>query len=118
MGHNGEVTDDFPPTTFRTVWTEEEEHPPRPVNQITVQVGIPVAGAGNDGLVYLRLGHTDPPVLMGTDEERKQQIQALGGVLPVMSYGRFVMSRARAREILKVISDFLDQTEGGSSHAE
>lgn len=84
---------------------------PVPVNQVLVQVGIPVDEQGSDGLIYLVLGHSQPPVLTGESHEENLRVaQEMGFKISVETEGVFVMSRSRAEQLVRIMSEFLKRT--------
>lgn len=103
--------------SFRAQWPLSAGSP-RPLNQYVFQVGLPTTGAESDGLVYVRLGHVSPPLLIGDKEVDTRTIEQYGGVLQVEDYGTFVMTQARAKELHELLSGFLSRKELGSGIAE
>jgi len=68
-------------------------------NQILFQV------VGHDEYV-LTLGHAVPPPILGTPQERAEQVQRVSFV-PVKTLGRFSFTRARVEELVGVLQTIL-----------
>ena len=56
----------------------------------------------NSGEFYLTVGHVTPPIILGTDEEQREQAERLVFV-PVRTVGRFSLSRLRVEQLMTVL---------------
>ncbi|WP_164384008.1 hypothetical protein [Streptomyces sp. OM5714] len=93
--------------TLRAVW-EEAGGAAQPCNQFAATLGLPTQ-QGVPEAVYLTLGNAEPPFLVGTEAEISQQLQEMGGQLPVRSLGRFVLTRGRVDELIKILQTAAQQ---------
>ncbi|MGW2233122.1 hypothetical protein [Streptomyces sp. NPDC001759] len=102
-------------TILRVVW-QDPEGAAQPCNQFAVTLGLPTQ-AGVPEAVYLTLGNVEPPLLVGTVEEVREQLERAGGQLSVKPLGRFVLTRGRIDELIRVLqtaAQQFDQAQGGS----
>lgn len=89
-------------------WSEAAEVDAQVATQFLVQIGMPANGRP-DG-VHLVVGNANPPVVVGDDEEaRQEQWARYGGRLPVKIYGRYFLSRARVEELRNVLNDLAEK---------
>lgn len=103
-------------TTLRVVW-EEPEGAAQPCNQFAVTLGLPTQ-AGVPEAVYLTVGSVEPPLLFGTEEDMRQQLESTEGKLMVKPLGRYVLTRGRIDELIKVLqsaAQTFDQAQGAWS---
>lgn len=84
------------------VWIGIDEAPISLLNQFLVQK--------QDEEYIITLGSVAPPVLLGSEEERREQISRVRFV-PVRVLGRFGMTDQRMHEFLKVLGDFVAQKD-------
>jgi hypothetical protein len=99
--HHQVVTSPMKPQKFTSIWPEIGDLPVLAANQFLVQGGI----SGNSGVpddMVLTVGHTAPPVLLGTPEEQQAQLAALGAVTtrPLV---RVSISRNRLGELIGLL---------------
>jgi cytochrome oxidase assembly protein ShyY1 len=99
--------------------TEEEE-----IRLPIVYIGtedVPVALANQFVIQHqqnefiLTVGQIAPPILLGTDEERREQAKNVAYV-PVKVVGRFTFTRQRLAELINVLQTHLrkyDEEQGG-----
>jgi hypothetical protein len=72
-------------------------------------------GQWNQQEVVLTFGQLTPPVLLGTPEQRAQQVERLG-YIPVKTVARFGLTRERLEELIGVLQTTarnFDAREGG-----
>ena len=100
-------------------WSGAADVDAKVATQFLIQIGMP-AGGRPDGL-HLIVGHANPPLIVGGDDEsRQEQAARYDGKLPVTVYGRYVLSRARLEELRNALDelaeryDALDEAAGGS----
>lgn len=107
--------DAIPEGSARLQWDLEPTDVIPAVNQFILQRGLPVGDSLAEPAVYIAFGHTVPPTVLGTPEDRLAQAKAIAatGVWPVKSYGRFFMTRARAVEFRDLLTNFLDTWDEG-----
>ncbi|MDR6117290.1 hypothetical protein QE370_000474 [Aeromicrobium sp. SORGH_AS981] len=79
-----------------------------PINQVAVSLAPPAGGGVPDGIL-IYLGHALPPILLGTEDEVRAQLTALGGELKVQGRGLFLFSRDRAAELVAILQGSIDQ---------
>lgn len=77
-------------------WTDLDALPVLLVNQVVGQV--------LRGEITLTLGHVSPPALVGTDEQKRAQMDAID-VLPIRPVGRFTMTIGSLREIKHTLEE-------------
>ena len=90
----------------RLLWIGLDEQPVFAANQILAQV--------EQDEIYLTFGSYTPPALLGTAEEKRDQIEHLGYV-PVRPISRLAITRRRLDEVLTVLTelkDLYDQQHG------
>ena len=93
---------------FKVSWRGVADVPVRFVNQFLVSTGLSAKSGTPDG-VYLVLGHTSPPLLLGTPDEIKAQATAYEGRLEVTVYGHYLISRARLEELIEILTTALEK---------
>lgn len=96
------------------VWPDVEELPVYRANQFIAQVGT-----GPDGPedLFLTIGLATPPVILGTEEEQRVAVAAIGAV-SVKGLARISMSRARAAELAMLLENVVRQwPHGGGGQA-
>jgi len=93
------------PVTIPVVWPDVDEKPVFAANAFVVGFGQP-GEMGADWLV-LTLGHVAPPVVLGTQEQQNEAMQAIGSV-KVNTLARVALSRSRARQLAKLLADNVD----------
>jgi hypothetical protein len=81
------------------VWVGIDEIPVLTANQSVVQIA-----AQNEFIVAF--GHFAPPVLLGTDEQKRQQLE-MTTFVPVRPVGRVGMTRQRVEELRDLLSRML-----------
>jgi hypothetical protein len=79
-----------------------------PVNQFITSVGLPAAVTGEPDGIQLVLGYLSPPLLLGNQEEVLRKVRELGEI-KVEARGRFVLTRSRTEELIKVLQTALTQ---------
>ncbi|HEY8776550.1 MAG TPA: hypothetical protein VIM33_08755 [Gaiellaceae bacterium] len=82
------------------VWVGAEEVPVKAANQFIGQV------VAADEIV-LTFGHFVPPALLGTVEQRMEQVKQLT-FIPIQAIARLAMTRARLEEFRGVIDQTLE----------
>ncbi|MFG3051863.1 hypothetical protein ACGFZP_13060 [Kitasatospora sp. NPDC048239] len=98
---------------FRLVW-EDPAGPAQPTNQFAVALGVPNA-SGRPDSIYLTMGILEPPLLFGSDEEIVERLAESGHKLPVKPLGRFVLTRDRIQELIKILesaAEIYDEAQG------
>jgi hypothetical protein len=93
---------------LRASWRGIDDVPVRFVNQFLVSTGLSSADGTPDG-VYLALGHTAPPILLGTRDEMRAQLASHEGRLDVTVHGRYVVPRARLEELIEILRTALEK---------
>jgi len=88
---------------LRVDWSQADHVPTQLASQFLVQVAIPV-GQSPDGVV-IAVGHLDPAVLIGSDEDRRQQAERYEGRLPVQVHGRYYLTRSRLEELRNALNE-------------
>jgi hypothetical protein len=63
----------------------------------------------HDGFV-LTVGQVTPPIILGSDEQQRDQLEALTFV-PVRPLARFALTEQRVRELIKLLTDNLAMYE-------
>ena len=102
--------------TLRAVW-QEPEGAAQPCNQFAVTLGLPTQ-AGVPEAVYLTMGNLEPPLLVGTDAEIIRKLESMGGQLHVRPLGRFVLTRGRINELIKILQDVAKQFDAAQTQAQ
>lgn len=59
----------------------------------------------DDGFV-LTFGQVAPPIILGSEEQQREQLEALAFV-PVRPLARFALTEQRVRELIKLLTDNL-----------
>ncbi|MGW4780356.1 hypothetical protein [Streptomyces filamentosus] len=101
-------------TTMRVVW-QEPEGAAQPCNHFAATLGLPTA-AGVPEAIYLTIGNVEPPLLVGTEADISERLQSTGGKLTVTPVGRYVLTRGRIDELIKILqtaAQVFDQAQGG-----
>ncbi len=83
------------------VWVGLEEVPVRATNQLLAQVG------GKDELLLV-FGHVSPPVVLGTPEQQKAQLERIQFV-PVNPIARVSMTRERLGQWVNVLQEQIEK---------
>lgn len=86
---------------LRLSWPTTAADNPDLVNQFVVYTPD-----DDPGTTYILCGHAVPPVVLNPDDVRDVLTQ-LDGRLPVHPRGAFVMTRAKAEELHRVLGDHL-----------
>jgi len=89
---------------FRANWDVNPYQPPSIVNQILVTEG-PGSRYGNDGMIYLLLGHVLPPLGEADAEAIENGID-----LTVTTLGNYAFSLERAQELVDVLQHVIANT--------
>lgn len=96
------MADDSQPIQIPLSWVGVEESVASAANQFLVQF---------DGdLHYLTLGQVTPPVLLGTEEEKKRQVDKLT-MVPVRALGCYALSRKGIEELIGVLRTGLERAD-------
>lgn len=91
------------------VWTVPDDQRFEFANQFAVQVD-------NDGMFFLSMGQTAPPLLLGTPEEKFEQARHLAFV-PIKSVGRFSITPANIERLMGILQELKDNYDKGlTSH--
>lgn len=77
------------------VWVAAEEEPIQLANQFLVQF--------DKDTLFLSVGQTAPPAILGTPEEQFEQLKALSFVA-VKTIGRFSLTRRNVAELIDVLT--------------
>jgi hypothetical protein len=85
------------------VWVGLEQQPVLTANQFLTQL------VASDEIV-LSIGSVTPPVVLGTREQQAEQLRNVA-FLQVRPIGRFGLTRARVREVIKVLEATLEQAD-------
>lgn len=87
-------------------WAGAGSVPVLVANQFVGQLGAVTSGDRPipDG-VYLIVGHGAPPVVVGSPDSVRRQVEALGNRLPVTVHARFFLTRERLGELIQVLSE-------------
>jgi hypothetical protein len=87
-------------------WVDIDQVPMLASNQLLAQV--------NEGEVTIAFGQLTPPAVVGTPEERQEQIEAIrsgGAVVPVRTVARIFMTPFRLRQVIDVLTETLERHE-------
>lgn len=109
--HRGVTDSDRMPVSL--IWPEVEEEPVFRANQFLGQISTTSAGTPEDFL--LTIGYVAPPVLLGTPDEQRATMGALGAV-SVRTLCRVSMSRERLGELIQMlqgVAQQFDRATGG-----
>jgi hypothetical protein len=82
-------------------WSDVVTVPVHHVNQALAQIGGPAQDGVPDG-IYLALGSTEPPLVVGSEEERLRALEKLQA-LKVSVHGRFHVSRSQLNDLIQVL---------------
>lgn len=85
------------------VWVGLDEVPIMLANQFVIQ--------GGDSELLLTIGQLAPPMLLGSDDERRQQAEAISYV-PIRPLCRVSLTAERLAELIDVLSQHRDLAEG------
>jgi hypothetical protein len=94
------------PIELRARWGDAGDVPLLSVNQVLGQV--------NEGEVFLTFGCVTPPVVLGSDEERRAAFEAIrdsGAVVEVRPVVRLFMTAQRLRQVVDVLTKTIEQHE-------
>lgn len=86
--------------TVPLVWVDADDATVSFCNQVLFQQ------AGPDEYV-LTLGHVVPPPILGTDEQRREQVRRVSFV-PVKTLGRFSLTQQRVEELIGVLQTVVE----------
>lgn len=81
--------------------------PVQHVNQALAQIGVPSTDGAPDG-IYITLGSSEPPLIVGDEDERKQALEALG-TIKITVHGRFHISRGQLDDLIRVLHTIAEQ---------
>jgi hypothetical protein len=112
--HRGVTDSDDEAVQVSIIWPEVDEVPVLKANQFLGQISQGPAGQPEDFVVTI--GYFPPPVLLGTPEEQRATMRALGAI-SVKTLSRVSLSRDRLGELIKVlqtIAEQYDNATGGS----
>lgn len=103
-------------------WSAASEVPVLPVNQFAAVLAPPTKNGPPDG-VFIILGNTVPPIIVGDTPELKQRSieAAVEAGLHVEVYGRYHLSRNRLNDLiegLQAIADAYDASAKSGSGTE
>ena len=79
---------------LRVLWRGLDDTPVVLANQFVAQ--------HEQDEIFLTIGQLQPPVLLGTDEERLEQARTLS-FLPVNTVARLTLTRARLGELIEIL---------------
>jgi len=85
------------------IWVGLDEVPIMFANQFVIQ--------GGGGELLLTIGQLAPPMLLGTEDERRQQAEAISYV-PIKPLCRISLTADRLGELIDVLSQHRDLSEG------
>jgi hypothetical protein len=83
------------------VWIGADDVPVQAANQIVAQIAGP-----NE--IILTFGHVTPPIVLGDDEQRREQLKRTPFV-PIRPLVRMSLTRARLAEFVSVLQNHLNQ---------
>jgi hypothetical protein len=107
-----------PQVAVRLDWSDAAAVEPRHIDQLIVQLGLPIVDGTPDG-IYVSVGTVPPPAVVVTDEESlRRATETLQGGLKVHVHGRFHMSRGLLGAIIKALQTSADQYDAVVSAAE
>ena len=101
--------------SFSIDWSGVDAVQPHLVNQILTQIGMP-AGGTPEG-IYVTLGSITPPIIFGNEDLQREQEAAYGGRLKVSPVCRFMLSRARAEEMIDLLRNAITQYDEATEKA-
>jgi hypothetical protein len=110
-----EPTGEPPAVQFSLIWPGVDELEVRAINQHLVQIGQDAGGFPEELIVTL--GHLTPPVLLGTPDEQRATLSALG-VVAVHPVVRVSLTRARALELIGSLTMAMRQWDAAQSNAQ
>ena len=93
--------------TIEADWSAAQTTPVQLANQFVGQLGAETASLDHpvpDG-VYLIVGQASPPVLVGSEAMQREQVERLGGRLPIAVHGRYFITRARLDDLIRVLTE-------------
>lgn len=93
--------------TLRAKWGDLDGVPVEPANQFIAAVGLPSESREPDGITLV-FGYLGPPLLLGTQEEILRKAEELTE-LPVEIKGRYLLTRGRLEELIKVLQSAAKQ---------
>ena len=88
-------------------WSAIADVPVQHVNQALAQIGLPSGDGAPDG-IYISLGSSEPPLILGSEDERKQALEALG-TIKITVHGRFHISRGQLDDLIRVLHTIAEQ---------
>ena len=66
------------------------------------------SASSNEDSSFLTIGQLSPPIILGTPEQRQQQVERLGYV-PIKVLGKFGMTPAGLQALTRILNENLDQ---------
>lgn len=104
------------PVPLEVDWGAADALPVMLVNQVVAQVG-PTSDEGRPDGAYVALGHVAPPILLGTPEEMRRNLERLGGRLSVSVHGRYFLTADHLRQLIRVLQETAEKLDkaGGRS---
>lgn len=93
----------------RVAWIGVDDTPIQFVNQVLTQF--------NENEFIVTLGQLSPPVILGDENERREQAEALEYV-PVMPVARLALTPAGMKDLVRVLSQNLETYEGREARSE
>ncbi|MET8908401.1 hypothetical protein [Micromonospora sp. NPDC004551] len=115
MGNESIARTDSQQITVRVVWKDVDTIPVEPANQFAAMVGLPTGSGAPDGVIIV-MGYAAPPVLLGTPDEVRRTAADLVE-LPVDVKARFVLTRERLGELIKVLQITAQQYDEAKGEA-
>jgi hypothetical protein len=88
------------------IWVGLDDVPIMFANQFVIQ------GAGSE--LTLTIGQLAPPMLLGSEDERRQQAEAIS-YIPVKPLSRVSLTTERLAELIDVLSQHQEQMQGPQS---
>jgi hypothetical protein len=112
---DSEITQTDARLAIQTEWGDVDAVPVQVANQFGAGIGVPAAGGVPDG-VYLTMGHLSLPILLGSPDEIRSQLETKGR-LTVAVQARFFLTRARLDELIGVLTKAASQFDAVSDQA-
>jgi hypothetical protein len=103
--HHHSVTDADQNVPISLIWPEVEELPVLRANQFLGQISQGPTGTPEEFI--LTIGYVVPPVLLGTVDEQRATMRALGAV-SVKALSRVSMSRGRLGELIQILQSLAE----------
>jgi hypothetical protein len=105
------VTDSDGNVQISIIWPEVEEEPVFRANQFLGQISPGPTGAPEDFI--LTIGHVAPPVMLGTLDEQRATMSALGAV-SVRTLSRVSMSRGNLEALIRILQTAVGQFDSAT----